>query len=359
MSCFSEGCSIYWCLRFCQVVILRMNTILSSRVRTFQNEIQYEVIHTNIDFHHVGTVCVLYFTIRLLYLTEMLCSYALHFYIWMLFMLLLLINYVITLSLSLIVFSFVKLSAHYNALSKLGMTNVVALVSFFFCFCQFWCRKAGCFSAGLTVHILSRFLSLCFQVMGLLNPGGVPHQSQGDFALSPLTGGLEPNAGMPTSCHGSQRLEGLPGLASMPTLPNSQSYCPPTYSSPAYSVDHVTSYQYSQYGQSKVNTRQLLLLLFISNRSKTFFHFQVQHILGKSVRIVCDIHDIFLILWSRNVCVWVPSAHVSVGMDLVSYPYIHLYDIKCAVQRWCPFYCAVLMYMTLIVFRFWHRSDLI
>ncbi|XP_041949729.1 paired box protein Pax-3-like isoform X2 [Alosa alosa] len=91
---------------------------------------------------------------------------------------------------------------------------------------------------------------LSSQVMGLLNPGGVPHQPQGDFALSPLTGGLEPNAGMPTSCHGSQRLEGLPGLPSMPTLPSSQSYCPPTYSSPAYSVDHVTSYQYGQYGQS-------------------------------------------------------------------------------------------------------------
>ncbi|KAL2097127.1 hypothetical protein ACEWY4_006334 [Coilia grayii] len=88
-------------------------------------------------------------------------------------------------------------------------------------------------------------------VMGLLNPGGVPHQPQGDFAISPLTGSLEPNAGMPTSCHGNQRLEALPGLPSMPPLPSSQSYCAPTYSSPAYSVDHVTSYQYGQYGQSK------------------------------------------------------------------------------------------------------------
>ncbi|XP_030629009.1 paired box protein Pax-3a isoform X4 [Chanos chanos] len=91
---------------------------------------------------------------------------------------------------------------------------------------------------------------LSSQVMGLLNPGGVPHQTQADFALSPLTGGLEPSAGMPAGCHGSQRLEPLPGLASMPTLPTSQSYCPPTYSSPAYSVDHVSSYQYTQYGQS-------------------------------------------------------------------------------------------------------------
>ncbi len=86
------------------------------------------------------------------------------------------------------------------------------------------------------------------QVMGLLNPGGVPHQPQCDFALSPLTGGLEPNTGMAPSCHSSQRLEALPGL------PSSQSYCPSSYSSPGYSVDHVASYQYSQYGQSKVNT---------------------------------------------------------------------------------------------------------
>ncbi|KAA0718670.1 Paired box protein [Triplophysa tibetana] len=92
------------------------------------------------------------------------------------------------------------------------------------------------------------------QVMGLLNPGGVPHQPQSDFALSPLTGGLEPSTGMAPSCHSSQRLEGLPGLPSMPTLPSSQSYCPSSYSSPGYSVDHVASYQYSQYGQSKVNT---------------------------------------------------------------------------------------------------------
>ncbi|XP_067108663.1 paired box protein Pax-3-like isoform X1 [Osmerus mordax] len=84
------------------------------------------------------------------------------------------------------------------------------------------------------------------QVMGLLNPGGVPHQPQSDFALSPLTGGLEPGVGMAASCHGSQRLEALPGLTS------TQSYCPPTYSSPAYAVDHHPSYQYSQYGQSKM-----------------------------------------------------------------------------------------------------------
>ncbi|XP_029571541.1 paired box protein Pax-3 isoform X4 [Salmo trutta] len=99
------------------------------------------------------------------------------------------------------------------------------------------------------------------QVMGLLNPGGVPHQPQSDYALSPLTGGLEPPGGMGASC--SQRLEHLKGLEglssvpnipSLPSLPNSQSYCPSSYSAPAYSVDPVASYQYGQYhGQSALH----------------------------------------------------------------------------------------------------------
>ncbi|XP_066565400.1 paired box protein Pax-3b isoform X2 [Amia ocellicauda] len=83
------------------------------------------------------------------------------------------------------------------------------------------------------------------QVMGLLNPGGVPHQPQSDYAISPLTGGLEPSTAMSASC--SQRLDHMKTLDS---LPSSQSYCPPTYSSSGYSVDPVASYQYGQYGQS-------------------------------------------------------------------------------------------------------------
>lgn len=102
--------------------------------------------------------------------------------------------------------------------------------------------------------------------MGLLNPGGVPHQPQSDYAISPLTGGLEPPAGMAASC--SQRmdhikgLEGLtsvPSMSALPSLPSSQSYCPPSYSSPGYTVDHVASYQYGQYGQSKVNRLHLFI----------------------------------------------------------------------------------------------------
>ncbi|KAK1162473.1 paired box protein Pax-3-like isoform X1 [Acipenser oxyrinchus oxyrinchus] len=83
------------------------------------------------------------------------------------------------------------------------------------------------------------------QVMGLLNPGGVPHQPQSDYAISPLTGGLEPSTAVSASC--SQRLDHMKTLDS---LPSTQSYCPPTYSSSGYSMDPVASYQYGQYSQS-------------------------------------------------------------------------------------------------------------
>lgn len=86
--------------------------------------------------------------------------------------------------------------------------------------------------------------------MGLLtNHGGVPHQPQTDYALSPLTGGLEPTTTVSASC--SQRLEHMKSLDSLPT---SQSYCPPTYSTTGYSMDPVTGYQYGQYGQSEYGT---------------------------------------------------------------------------------------------------------
>lgn len=107
--------------------------------------------------------------------------------------------------------------------------------------------------------------------MGLLNPGGVPHQPQSDYAISPLTGGLEPPAGMAASC--SQRmdhikgLEGLtsvPSMSALPSLPSSQSYCTPPYSSSGYTVDHVAPYQYGQYGQSKVNKLRLFYYYLFS-----------------------------------------------------------------------------------------------
>ncbi|XP_061923938.1 paired box protein Pax-3-like isoform X2 [Entelurus aequoreus] len=104
------------------------------------------------------------------------------------------------------------------------------------------------------------------QMMGLLNPGGVPQQPQSDYAISPLTGSLEPPAGIAASC--SQRmdhikgLEGLtsvPSMSALPSLPSSQSYCHASYSSQAYTVDHMASYQYGQYGQSKVNRLNLII----------------------------------------------------------------------------------------------------
>ncbi|OXB83069.1 UNVERIFIED_CONTAM: hypothetical protein H355_016633 [Colinus virginianus] len=97
------------------------------------------------------------------------------------------------------------------------------------------------------------------QVMGLLtNHGGVPHQPQTDYALSPLTGGLEPTTTVSASC--SQRLDHMKSLDSLPT---SQSYCPPTYSTTGYSMDPVTGYQYGQYGQSVVSCCPFIPTLFV------------------------------------------------------------------------------------------------
>uniref|UniRef100_A0A8C7XKE8 Paired box 3 n=1 Tax=Oryzias sinensis TaxID=183150 RepID=A0A8C7XKE8_9TELE len=100
------------------------------------------------------------------------------------------------------------------------------------------------------------------QVMGLLNHGGVPHQPQSDYAISPLTGGLEPPAGMAASC--SQRMDHIKGLEGL-----TSSYCPPSYGSQGYTVDHVASYQYSQYAQSKVNSLQLFFLLSLVNQKSS------------------------------------------------------------------------------------------
>ncbi|MGH0169815.1 UNVERIFIED_CONTAM: hypothetical protein FKN15_057354 [Acipenser sinensis] len=90
---------------------------------------------------------------------------------------------------------------------------------------------------------------MCDAVMSILsNPSGVPHQSQHDFSISPLHGSLDSSNAISASC--SQRSESLKGVDSLPT---SQSYCPPTYSTTGYSVDPVTAgYQYSQYGQNKL-----------------------------------------------------------------------------------------------------------
>lgn len=99
--------------------------------------------------------------------------------------------------------------------------------------------------------------------MGLLNPGGVPHQPQSDYAISPLTSGLEPPSCSQRMDHikGLEGLTSVPSMSALPSLPSSQSYCTPAYNSPGYTVDHVASYQYGQYGQSKVNTLSPSLFL--------------------------------------------------------------------------------------------------
>lgn len=80
----------------------------------------------------------------------------------------------------------------------------------------------------------------------LSNPSGVPPQPQADFSISPLHGGLDTTNSISASC--SQRSDSIKSVDSLPT---SQSYCPPTYSTTSYSVDPVAGYQYGQYGQSK------------------------------------------------------------------------------------------------------------
>ncbi|ELK27932.1 Paired box protein Pax-7 [Myotis davidii] len=87
------------------------------------------------------------------------------------------------------------------------------------------------------------------QVMSILsNPSAVPPQPQADFSISPLHGGLDSASSISASC--SQRADSIkPG----DSLPTSQSYCPPTYSTTGYSVDPVAGYQYGQYGQTAVD----------------------------------------------------------------------------------------------------------
>lgn len=95
--------------------------------------------------------------------------------------------------------------------------------------------------------LLGRTDGLSPQVMSILsNPSAVPPQPQADFSISPLHGGLDPAPSISASC--SQRADSIkPG----DSLPTSQSYCPPTYSTTGYSVDPVAGYQYGQYGQSE------------------------------------------------------------------------------------------------------------
>ncbi|XP_056897375.1 paired box protein Pax-7-like isoform X3 [Takifugu flavidus] len=110
-------------------------------------------------------------------------------------------------------------------------------------------------AAAPSNHVNAVSNGLPSQVMSILtNTSGVSSQAQPDFSISPLHSSLEPSpSNTISSC--SQR----PAEASIKTvdsLPSSQSYCPPTYSTTSYSMDPAVAaagYQYSQYGQTAVD----------------------------------------------------------------------------------------------------------
>ncbi|KAK7156094.1 hypothetical protein R3I94_006231 [Phoxinus phoxinus] len=78
---------------------------------------------------------------------------------------------------------------------------------------------------------------LSSQVMGLITPAGVTHQSQAEFSL-------ESCVSVSSSC--SQRVEPRSTLPVLSNLPSPQSYGPASF----YSTEHSAPYQYSQYGQN-------------------------------------------------------------------------------------------------------------
>lgn len=84
----------------------------------------------------------------------------------------------------------------------------------------------------------------------LTNPSSVSSQPQPDFSISPLHSTLEPS---PSNSSCSQR-PAETAIKTVDSLPSSQSYCPPTYSTTSYNMDPAVAaagYQYSQYGQSR------------------------------------------------------------------------------------------------------------
>ncbi|XP_005145476.1 paired box protein Pax-7 isoform X3 [Neopsephotus bourkii] len=103
-------------------------------------------------------------------------------------------------------------------------------------------NKMQCSRWNLTIALNNQVMSI------LSNPSGVPPQPQADFSISPLHGGLDTTNSISASC--SQRSDSIKSVDSLPT---SQSYCPPTYSTTSYSVDPVAGYQYGQYGQTAVD----------------------------------------------------------------------------------------------------------
>ncbi|XP_014185025.1 paired box protein Pax-7 isoform X1 [Haplochromis burtoni] len=94
------------------------------------------------------------------------------------------------------------------------------------------------------------------QVMSILsNSSGVSSQTQHDFPISPLHSTLDSTSSNSISASCSQR-SAEASIKTVDSLPSSQSYCPPTYSTTSYSMDPsvaAAGYQYSQYGQTAVD----------------------------------------------------------------------------------------------------------
>ncbi|XP_053173025.1 paired box protein Pax-7-like isoform X2 [Scomber japonicus] len=104
-------------------------------------------------------------------------------------------------------------------------------------------------------HVNSVSNGLSPQVMSILsNTSGVSSQPQHDFSISPLHSALDSSPSNAISASCSQRSADA-SIKTVDSLPSSQSYCPPTYSTTSYSVDPTVAagYQYSQYGQTAVD----------------------------------------------------------------------------------------------------------
>ncbi|XP_067384415.1 paired box protein Pax-7-like isoform X1 [Channa argus] len=101
-------------------------------------------------------------------------------------------------------------------------------------------------SAAPSNHVNPVSNGLAPQVMSILsNPSAVSSQPQHDFSISPLHSTLDSSPSNVISASCSQR-PAEATIKAVDSLPSSQSYCPPTYSTTSYSMD----YQYAQYGQT-------------------------------------------------------------------------------------------------------------
>ncbi|KAG7219857.1 hypothetical protein INR49_018809 [Caranx melampygus] len=103
-------------------------------------------------------------------------------------------------------------------------------------------------SSVLRCEVHRRVLNADSEVMSILsNPSGVSSQPQHDFSISPLHNALDSSPSNTISASCSHR-SAEASIKTVDSLPSSQSYCPPTYSTTSYSMDSAVAaagYQYS------------------------------------------------------------------------------------------------------------------